>query len=227
MNGDSVLPCRFDAGGRTVDLFPGREEDAPLIVLNTFSGEGESVRKILMEMNCPDFSLAAISGLDWNRDMSPWDSPSIFKDEPPFTGGADEYLSLLTGEIIPRCGGAPAWLGIAGYSLAGLFAVYSMYRTGLFSRIASMSGSFWFPGFTEFALHMEPVKKPERLYLSLGDRESRTRNPSMKTVQTCTEQLAAFYEEKGIKTVFRLNPGNHFQEADRRSALGILWLLSE
>lgn len=63
----------------------------------------------------------------------------------PFTGGADNYLRLLTEEIIPAAekeiNGVPCWRGIAGYSLAGLFALYGIYQTDLFSRVGSMSGS--------------------------------------------------------------------------------------
>ncbi len=41
--------------------------------------------------------------------------------------GADAYLETLTGEIIPaiitELGSEPAYIALAGYSLAGLFAV--------------------------------------------------------------------------------------------------------
>ena len=81
--------------------------------------------------------------------MAPWDIPPISKNDTPCTGGADSYLDLLLSKIIPEAErqlrGTPVWRGIAGYSLAGLFAVYAMYQTGAFSRIASMSGSLWFP----------------------------------------------------------------------------------
>ncbi len=71
----------------------------------------------------------------------------------------------------------------------------------------------------------EPVRKPERLYFSLGDTESRTRNPYLKSVQDDTGELAAFYRDRQIDTLFRLNRGNHYTEPARRTALGIGWLL--
>lgn len=44
---------------------------------------------------------------------------SISAGDTPCTGGADEYLELLTGEIIPRAeaqiAGDISWRGIAGY----------------------------------------------------------------------------------------------------------------
>ena len=77
--------------------------------------------------------------------MVPWDSPPAFKNAAPCTGGADNYLRLLILEIIPMAeeelNGVPCWRGIAGYSLAGLFALYAIYQTDLFSRVGSISGS--------------------------------------------------------------------------------------
>lgn len=71
--------------------------------------------------------------MNWNHDRVPWDSPAAFKNGEPFTGGADDYLRLLVEKIIPEAeeglNGVPQWRGIAGYSLAGLFAVYAVYQT--------------------------------------------------------------------------------------------------
>ncbi len=222
---------RFKVKEMATDIFPGGVPDCPLILLNTFAGEGEKIYRLLNEAGCYGFSLAAVGGTDWSRDMSPWACPPVFKGEDPFSGGADGYLAILTGEILPRClekvPGKPRWLGLAGYSMAGLFAVYAMYRSDIFSRIASVSGSLWFPGFKEYAVSREAKRWPERLYFSLGDKEYRTGNAYMKTVRADTEELAAFYRGRNITTEYRLNPGGHFHEESRRTALGIQWLLEE
>ena len=137
----------FTTNGKTVSIFPSSEANAPIIYLNTFSGEGQKVYEAAQAAGCPPFTLVAISDLDWNHDMAPWDSPPTFKNADPCTGGADDYLQLLTEEIIPAAekelGGVPRWRCIAGYSLAGLFALYAIYQTDLFSRVGSMSGSLW------------------------------------------------------------------------------------
>ena len=162
--------------------------------------------------------------------MAPWDSPAAFKKGEPFTGGADDYQRLLVEEIIPRAEkelvGPPAWRGIAGYSLAGLFALYAIYRTDVFSRVGCTSGSLWFPGFKEYIFSHEPKRRPDCIYFSLGDREAKTRNPVLKTVQENTEEAQTFYQNKGIDTVFQLNPGNHFVQGIERTAVGIQWLLN-
>ena len=141
------------------------------------------------------------------------------------------YLRLLVEEIIPRAekelAGPPAWRGIAGYSLAGLFALYAIYRTDMFSRVGCMSGSLWFPGFKEYIFSHEPKSRPDCIYFSLGDKEAKTRNPVLKTVQENTEEIQTFYQNKGIDTVFQLNPGNHFVQGIERTIAGIQWLLSK
>ena len=221
----------FTIGSKTISVFSiAKKAAAPIIYLNTFSEEGQKVYETAQAAGCPPFTLVAISGLDWNHDMVPWDSPPAFKNAEPCTGGADDYLRLLTEEIIPTAekeiGGVPCWRGIAGYSLAGLFALYAIYWTDLFSRVGSMSGSLWFPGMKEYILSHEPKRQPDCIYLSLGNKESKTRNPILRNVRQSTEEIQAFYQAKGIDTVFQLNPGNHYDHAAERTVAGIAWLLS-
>ena len=219
---------RFSISGKTIEIYQCVEPGAPIIYLNSFSNEGQKVYEAAQATSCPPFTLVAISDLDWNHDMVPWDSPPAFKNAAPCTGGADDYLRLLTEEIIPtaekKITGVPCWRGIAGYSLAGLFALYSIYQTDLFSRVGSMSGSLWFPGIKEYIFSHEPKRRPDCMYFSLGDKESKTKNAVLQSVQQNTEEIHAFYQSKGIDTVFQLNPGNHYNHAAERTAAGICWL---
>ena len=181
----------FITDGKSISIFPCVKVGAPVIYLNTFSDEGQKVFEVAQAVGCPPFTLVAISDLDWNHDMEPWDSPAAFKNGEAFTGGADDYLRLLVEEIMPKAekelASPPAWRGIVGYSLAGLFALYAIYQTDVFSRVGCMSGSLWFPGFKEYIFSHEPKCRPDRIYFSLGDRETKTRNPVLKTVQENTE----------------------------------------
>ena len=207
----------FTSGGKTVVIFPSAEAKALSIYLITCSGEGQKVYEAAPTTGCPSFTLVANSDLDWNHDMAPWDSPPTFKNADSCTGGADDYLRLLTEEIMPAAekelGGVPRWRGIAGYSLAGLFALYAIYQTDLFSRVGSVSSSLWFPGMKEYIFSHEPKRWPDCIYFSLGDKESKTRNPILRTVQENTEEICAYYPRRGIDTVFQLNPGNHFDQS--------------
>lgn len=222
--------CTFTTDNKAISIFPCSESESPVICLNTFLDEGQKVYEAAQAAGCPPFTLVAISDLEWNHDMVPWDSPPAFKNAEPCTGGADEYLRLLTEEIIPAAekeiNGVPRWRGIAGYSLAGLFALYAIYQTDLFSRVGSMSGSLWFPSMKEYIFSHEPKRWPDCMYFSLGDKESKTRNQVLRNVRQNTEEIQAFYQAKGIDTVFQLNPGNHYDHAAERTAAGLCWLLS-
>ena len=158
-------------------------------------------------------------------------SPAAFKNGEPFTGGAGETLHLLVEEIMPKAEKelprAPDWRGIAGYSLAGLFALYAIYQTDVFTRVGCISGSLWFPGFLEYVFTHEPKRRPGCLYFSLGDKEAKTRNPALQTVQENTKAVQAFYRKKGIVTMFQMNRGNHFIQGAERVADGMKWLLKQ
>lgn len=114
------------------------------------------------------------------------------------------------------------WKGII---IKGLFALYAPYVTDLFSSVVSASGSVWYPEFISYVRAHDFLKKPDAIYLSLGDQESRTRNPFLRQTEDCTKELLSIYQSKGIDSVFELNPGNHYKDADYRLAKGITWIL--
>ena len=219
----------FECGGKKAALYCSGQADHPLIVLNSYSEDGMSVIKAMREIGAPECNLLVVSHLRWDQDLTPWYCPPVTQSDTPYTGEAAEYLNLLVTQILPEAktmlAGEPCFTGIAGYSLAGLFALYAVYQCDAFDRMASMSGSLWFPKFREYVQSHEPVKQPDKLYFSLGDREAKTRNPYLKTVQENTEQIVAYFEQKGINVTWELNPGNHFKDADLRSAKGIKAIL--
>ena len=90
-----------------------------------------------------------------------------------------------------------------------------------------MSGSLWFPGFREYVFSHAPLRRPDRVYFSLGDRECKTRNPVLQTVQENAEAICRFYREQGIRTTFQLNPGGHHDHPVERTAVGIEWMAKE
>ena len=61
------------------------------------------------------------------------------------------------------------------------------------------------------------------VYLSLGDKEEKARNPVMATVGACIREASDILKEKGIKTILEWNQGNHFKDADLRTAKAFAW----
>lgn len=200
-----------------------------LLILHCFSEEEEAVVKLLQGQEYFSFPLLCINNLNWQKDMCPWDSPALIKNEKDFIGGADEYLFLLEKEIIPRAveilGEEPTYYALAGYSLAGLFALYAGYRSSLLSRIASVSGSLWYPDFVSFAKEEEMLSKVERLYLSLGTEEAKTKHAVLSTIESKTRELVEHYQSSGYCVNFELNPGNHFCEVEQRIEKAIRWIM--
>ena len=221
--------AKFNIKDKVITLYKSDDTNAPLIVFNTFEGDDEGIYKELQNMGCTSINLLVVGNIDWNHDMSPWYMPSIYSKEKSFSGGADEYLKLLIDEILLKAKelieGEPEFIGIAGYSLAGLFAVYAMYKTDVFDRVACMSGSLWFSDFIEYCKRNEYKRLPDKIYFSLGDKEANTRNPVLKTVQDKTIELSEYFKNLGSEVIFELNPGNHFTDTVLRSAKGIKTIL--
>ena len=226
-----VLGEKLPEGKPSEDKLSEGKSSSPLLILHCFSEEEEAVVKLLQGQEYFSFPLLCINNLNWQKDMCPWDSPALIKNEKDFIGGADEYLFLLEKEIIPRAveilGEEPTYYALAGYSLAGLFALYAGYQSALFSRIASVSGSLWSPDFVSFAKEKKMLSKAERLYLSLGTEEAKTKHAILSTIERKTRELVEHYQSSGYCVNFEQNPGNHFCEVEQRIEKGIRWIMEE
>ena len=124
----------------------------------------------------------------------------------------------------------PVHTALFGYSLGGLTAVYALYKTDAFGVAASLSGSLWFDGFCAFMGREKPLRTDLRIYLSLGKKESRSKNPRMNRVAACTERaeeiLAAQLGETGGKVFFEWNEGGHFHDIEGRFVKAIMWWMA-
>ena len=212
--------CRvYDCGSQDVLLIQP-VDDHDIEVLDSEASE------IVRLAGGAGFTLAAFRVNDWNSDLSPWEAPPVFGSE-GFAGGADKTLAYVTDELIPALThGRYAKILIGGYSLAGFFALWAAYQTDVFSGVAAASPSVWFPGWIEYA--GEHSVMAERVYLSLGDKEEKTRNPVMQKVGDNIRRQLELLEADPACTDCKLemNPGNHFREPDIRTAKGFAWLLS-
>lgn len=166
-----------------------------------------------------EFRFIATKVENWNDDLSPWKAPAVFKKE-DFGGGASKTLE----NIIALCVDKNRKYYIGGYSLAGLFALWAACQTDIFSGVAAASPSVWFPGFIDY---MKTYKmKSQNVYLSLGDREEKTRNPVIAQIGNCIKEEYRCLLENGINCILEWNKGNHFKEADIRTAKAFAWILN-
>lgn len=177
--------------------------------------------------NAP-FMFAAFEVTDWNKELSPWNAPPVFGKE-PFGNGAGETLAYLEGTLIPELvkryslnEDIPVILG--GYSLAGLFSLWSAYSSGRFAAVAGVSPSVWFPGWLSFAANHSPAVK--NIYLSLGKKEEKARNQTMAAVGDNIRRQYEMLKPTNHNVTLEWNEGNHFTEPEIRTAKGFAWCIN-
>ena len=188
---------------------PVGDHDLPEI-----EGEVAQIRKL----TALDFQMIAVKVDDWNLDLSPWRSPAVFGKE-DFGGGAASLLE----EILRLCPDEGKTYYLGGYSLAGLFSLWASYQTDRFAGIAAASPSVWFPGFLSYMKEHE--NQSRAVYLSLGDREEKTKNAVMATVGDCIREAHAWLQQCGIRSTLEWNPGNHFRDPGLRTAKAFAWVM--
>ena len=155
------------------------DPDAPTVLIQMVDDhdlEGmESEVSEIGKLTDKKFYLIAVKVRNWNTDLSPWKAPAFFGKN-AFGDGAADTL----GEVLKRCNDRDKTYIIGGYSLSGLFALWAAYQTDIFKGVAAASPSMWFPRFTDYM--KENSIKTDSVYLSLGDKEEKTKNPVMATV---------------------------------------------
>ncbi len=175
-----------------------------------------------------DWCIAAVPVSDWNHDLAPWPAPPVFGKQ-AFGDGAEETLRGLLEDVIPELDKKyPAKdrrYYLCGYSLAGFFSLWAASKTDRFAAVAAVSPSVWYPGWLDYAAE-NPMKTP-RIYLSLGDKEEKTKNPVMAKVGEAIREQHRILENTGVETCLEWNPGNHFKDFDKRMARGLAWILKE
>ena len=181
-------------------------------------GALESEFGIIKSLTDTDFYLIAAKVGNWNKDLSPWKAPAVFGSE-DFGEGAGDFLKAL----LPLCSDRQKTYYIGGYSLAGLFALWAACQTDTFKGVAAASPSMWFPGFTEYMA--DNAIKCDAVYLSLGDKEAKARNPIMATVADKMSEAQEILKAKGVNVTFEWNSGNHFKESDLRTAKAFAFIL--
>ena len=188
----------------------------------------EQEYSIAAQLTDRPFQLAALPVKSWNGELSPWYAEPVFGKE-PFSGGAEGLLRFMENELIPRleseCACDAPRFFIGGYSLAGLFALWSGYRSPAFDGAACVSPSVWFPGWREFIEQSKPLCK--RFYLSLGDAEEKARSRVLARVgDNIRFQFNALDSSGSVDCVLEWNQGNHFSEPAKRTAKGFAWLIN-
>lgn len=178
-----------------------------------------------------NFSLVAFKIEDWNSELTPWEMP-LLRGKGNFGDGATRTLEFIKNDLIPalsECinnGNNGIKYILGGYSLAGLFSLWSGYQTDIFEGIAAVSPSVWYKKWIEYVETEKPLS--EKIYLSLGDTEEKTKHQILSKIgDNIRKQHEILEKSENVKTVLEWNEGNHFQNPDIRTAKGFLWVMNK
>lgn len=178
-----------------------------------------------------NFSLVAFKIEDWNSELTPWEMP-LLRGKGNFGDGAIRTLEFIKNDLIPalseciNTGNNGIKYILGGYSLAGLFSLWSGYQTDIFKGIAAVSPSVWYKKWIEYVEAEKPLS--EKIYLSLGDTEEKTKHQILSKIgENIRKQYEILEKSENVKTVLEWNEGNHFKNPDIRTAKGFLWVMNK
>ena len=187
--------------------------------------------KYIEENTDRNFSLVAFKIEDWNSELTPWEMP-LLRGKGNFGDGATRTLEFIKNDLIPalseciNAGNNGIKYILGGYSLAGLFSLWSGYQTDIFEGIAAVSPSVWYKKWIEYVETEKTLS--EKIYLSLGDTEEKTKHQILSKIGDNIRKQHEILENSGnVKTVLEWNEGNHFKNPDIRTAKGFLWVMNK
>lgn len=176
-----------------------------------------------------NFSLAAFKIGDWNSELTPWEMP-LLRGKGNFGNGADKTLKFIKEKLIPslvefmNIQDKDVKYILGGYSLAGLFSLWSGYETNTFYGVAGVSPSVWYEGWIDFVRNAE--LKANNVYLSLGKLEETSKHKILSKIGDNIREYFEILKNSGIeKSILEWNEGNHFRDSDIRMGKGFVWLI--
>lgn len=122
-----------------------------------------------------------------------------------FGGKGGEYLSFLANKLKPymdasyRTAADPEHTAVIGKSLGGLISMYAAYLCpGVFGKIGSISGSYWFEGFVDYMRTHAMDHGKMKIYMDVGSLEGVGKQTVQKDMVPLTGQAHAILRQKGF-----------------------------
>ena len=213
-------------GGRECTVYT--TEGAQILLLQPVDAHDQSLLDSEVEtiggLTDVPFTLVAFAIKEWMNELTPWPAPPTFGRQ-PFGDGAEATLEYVGDVLLPSLTQRleARQVVIGGYSLAGLFALWAGYNSRLFDGVAAASPSVWYPRWTDYTEGREMHGKA--VYLSLGDRESHTKNPVMAHVDDAIRRQHELLAAQGVAATLEWNAGNHFVDSEKRMAKAFAWVV--
>ncbi len=204
----------IEIGGRNCHIIGEKQSEVTVIVKPLGEFERlliEDECRLISEMSSVPFCMVAFEVTE--ADLRP-------------TGAEDTY-QYLERTLLPyiKDNIHPLRLILGGYSLGGLFALWSVTRTDAFDAVFAGSPSLWMEGWNEYA-DAHPLKV-RYAYMSLGNKEECTRKQPFCIIGDRV-RLQHKQHEAQLGTdhcILEWNEGGHFNEIELRKAKGAAWCL--
>lgn len=143
--------------------------------------------------------------------------------------GAENTFHYLEAFIIPFVDQyiPHKYIILGGYSLGGLFALWSATKLDGIDAVFAGSPSLWMDGWEEYA-DGHPTKA-QFVYMSLGNKEECTRKqPFSKVGDRVRQQHQRHVSQLGEQNcILEWNEGGHFADIEQRKAKGFAWCLNK
>ena len=204
----------IEIGGRNCHIIGEKQSEVTVIVKPLGEFERlliEDECRLISEMSSVPFCMVAFEVTE--ADLRP-------------TGAEDTY-QYLERTLLPyiKDNIHPLRLILGGYSLGGLFALWSVTRTDAFDAVFAGSPSLWMEGWNEYA-DAHPLKV-KYAYMSLGDKEECTRKQPFCIIGDRVRLQHKRHEAQlgPDLCILEWNEGGHFNEIELRKAKGAAWCL--
>ena len=205
----------IEIGGRNCHIIGEKQSEVTVIVKPLGEFERlliEDECRLISEMSSVPFCMVAFEVTE--LDLRP-------------TGAEDTY-QYLEKKLLPyiKDNMHPLRLILGGYSLGGLFALWSVTRTDAFDAVFAGSPSLWMEGWNEYA-DAHPLKV-RYAYMSLGDKEECTRKQPFCIIGDRVRLQHKRHEAQlgSDHCILEWNEGGHFNEIEMRKAKGAAWIIS-
>jgi hypothetical protein len=205
----------IEIGGRNCHIIGEKQSEVTVIIKPLGEFERlliEDECRLISEMSSVPFCMVAFEVTE--LDLRP-------------TGAEDTY-QYLEKVLLPyiKANMHPIRLILGGYSLGGLFALWSVTRTDAFDAVYAGSPSLWMEGWNEYA-DTHPLKV-NYAYMSLGDKEECTRKQPFCIIGDRVRLQHKRHEAQlgSDHCILEWNEGGHFNEIEMRKAKGAAWIIS-
>ncbi len=154
----------------------------------------KELKKIPEEKKSYGFLLVGIPSGNRLDDYTPWHAKALHERFADFGGRGGEYLEYLEKTLIPAVNkelfgnvDSPGKTALMGHSLSGLVGIYSLFKTEIFDHIVSISGSFWYEGWTGFLENSTLVNRKASIFISSGEDEGKDAHDIKKNAAQATK----------------------------------------